>query len=54
MKYNFYMIRIQVLKKFIGSWWGDIRARTWNFENSQKTQLIKGMLKTFHVGIKLS
>jgi hypothetical protein len=48
------MIRIQVLKKFIGSWWGDIRVRTWNFGNSQKTQLIKWMLKTLHVGIKIS
>jgi hypothetical protein len=34
---------------FIGSWWGDIRVRTWNFENSQETQLIKGMLKTLHI-----
>jgi hypothetical protein len=24
MKYNCYMLRIQVLKFFIGSWWGDI------------------------------
>jgi hypothetical protein len=48
------MLRIQVLKKIIGSWWGDIRVRTWNFENYQKAQLIKGTLKTFHVAIKLS
>jgi hypothetical protein len=27
MKYNCYILRIQVLKKNIGSWWGDIRAR---------------------------
>jgi hypothetical protein len=30
MKYNCYMSRIQELEKFIGSWWGDIRVRTWN------------------------
>ncbi len=54
VKYNCYMLRIKVLKKFIWSWWGDIRVRTWNFENYQETQLIKGMLKTFHVAIKLS
>ncbi len=54
MKYNCYILRNQVLKKIIWSWWGDIRVRTWNFENSQKTQLTKGMLKTFHVAIKLS
>jgi hypothetical protein len=49
VKYNSYMLRIQVLKKNIWSGWGDIRFRTWNFEDSQKTQLIKGTLKTFHV-----
>jgi hypothetical protein len=54
MKYNCYILRIQVLKKIIGSRWGDMGVRTWNFENSQETQLIKGMLKTFHVAIKLS
>jgi hypothetical protein len=54
MKYNCYMLRIQVLKKIILSWWGDIRVRTRNIENYQETQLIKGTLKTFHVGIKLS
>jgi hypothetical protein len=54
MKYNCHMLRIQVLKKIIWSWWGDIRVRTWNFENSQETLLIKGTLKTFHVAIKLS
>jgi hypothetical protein len=53
MKYNCYMLRIQVLKKIIWSWWGDIRIRTWNLENYQETQLTKGMLKTFHVAIKL-
>ncbi len=44
MKYNCYMLRIQVLNYLIGCWWGNIGVRTWNFENSQKTQLIKGML----------
>jgi hypothetical protein len=38
------MLQIQVLKKIIGSWWGDIRVRTWNFEKSQKTQLIEEIL----------
>ncbi len=40
-KYKCYMLRIQVLKKIIGSWCGDIRVRTWNFENSRETQLIQ-------------
>jgi hypothetical protein len=53
MKYNCYMLRIQVLQKNL-SWWGDMGVRTWNFEIYQETQLIKGMLKTFHVDIKLS
>jgi hypothetical protein len=53
MKYNCYILRIQVLKKNIGSWWGDIRARRWKFENSRETQLIKEMLKTFYLVIKL-
>jgi hypothetical protein len=48
------MLQIQVLKKIIGPWWGDMGVRTWKFENFQKTQLIKGMLKTFHIAIKLS
>jgi hypothetical protein len=48
------MLRIEVLKKIIGPWWGDIRVRTWNAKDSQKPQLIKGMLKTFHIAIKLS
>jgi hypothetical protein len=48
------MLRIKVLKKIIWSWWGDMGVRTWNFENYQETQLIKGMLKTFHIAIKLS
>jgi hypothetical protein len=30
MKYNCYMLQIQVLKFFIGSWWGDIRVRSEN------------------------
>jgi hypothetical protein len=47
------VLRIQVLKKNIFSWWGDMGVRTWNFENYQETQLKKGMLKTFHVAIKL-
>ncbi len=44
MKYNCYVLEIQALKKFIGSWWGDIRVRTWNFENYQKTQLTEETL----------
>jgi hypothetical protein len=44
MKYNCYILRIQALKIFIWSWWGDIRLRTWNFEKSQKTQLIEETL----------
>jgi hypothetical protein len=44
MKYNCYMLSIQALKIFIGSWWGDIRVRTWNFEKSQKAQLIEETL----------
>jgi hypothetical protein len=44
MKYNCYMLPIQAFKKFIGSWWGDMGVRTWNFENSQKTQLIEETL----------
>jgi hypothetical protein len=36
MKYNCYMLRIQVLKFFIGSWWGDIRVRTWNLVEKSK------------------
>ncbi len=44
MKYNCYLLEIQALKKFIGSWWGDIRVRTWNFENYQKTQLTEQTL----------
>jgi hypothetical protein len=37
MKYNCYILRIEVLKKIIWSWWGDMGVRTWNFEKSQKT-----------------
>jgi hypothetical protein len=44
MKYNCYMLRIQALKKFIGSWWGDMVVRTWNFEKSQKIQLAEETL----------
>jgi hypothetical protein len=54
MKYNCYILQIQALKKIIRPWWGDMGVRTWNFENYQETQLIKEMLKTFHVAIKLS
>ncbi len=36
MKYNCCMIRIQVLKKIIWSWFEEIRVRTWNFKNFQK------------------
>jgi hypothetical protein len=38
------MLQIQVLKKFIGSWWGDMGVRTWNFEKSQETQLTEETL----------
>jgi hypothetical protein len=44
MKYNCYMLRIKVLKKIIGSWWGDMGVRTWNFAKSQKTQLTEETL----------
>jgi hypothetical protein len=44
MKYNYYMLPIQALKKIIGSWWGDMGVRTWNFEKSQKTQLTEETL----------
>ncbi len=54
VKYNWYILRIKVLKKIIWSWWGGMGVRTWNFENYQETQFIKEMLKTFHVAIKLS
>jgi hypothetical protein len=54
MKYNCNILQIQVLKKIIWSWWGDMGVRTWNFENYQETQLIKGMLKTLHIAIKFS
>jgi hypothetical protein len=55
MKYNSsYILPIQVLKKIIGSWWGDIKVIIWNFENFQETQLIKNILQTVHVIIKLN
>jgi hypothetical protein len=44
MKYNCYMLEIQASKKLIGSWWGDIRVRTWHFENYQETQLTEQTL----------
>jgi hypothetical protein len=44
MKYNYYVLPIQALKKFIRSWWGDMGVRTWNFEKSQKTQLTEETL----------
>jgi hypothetical protein len=40
IKYNCYMLQIQVLKKIIVSWWGDIRARTWDLVKNQNFQLI--------------
>jgi hypothetical protein len=40
MKYNCYMLRIQVLKIFIGSWWGDIRVRIWNLVKNRKFHLL--------------
>jgi hypothetical protein len=30
MRYNCYILQIQVLKFFIWFWWGDIRVRSWN------------------------
>jgi hypothetical protein len=39
MKYNCYILRIEVLKKFIGSWWGDIRARTWDLVKNRNFHL---------------
>ncbi len=39
MKYNCYMLRIQVLIFFIGSWWGDIRVRTWDLVKNRKFHL---------------
>ncbi len=44
MKYNCYLLPIQTLKKIIGSWWENIGVRTWNFEQSQKTQLTEETL----------
>jgi hypothetical protein len=38
------MLPIQALEKFMGSWWGDMGVRTWNFEKSQKTQLTEEIL----------
>ncbi len=40
MKYNCYTLQIQVLKIFIGSWWGDIRVRTWNLVKNRKFHLL--------------
>ncbi len=54
MKYNCYILQIQVLKIFIWSWWGDIGVITWNVEDSQKSKLTEEILQTFHVAIKLS
>jgi hypothetical protein len=39
MKYNCYILRIQVLKFFIWFWWGDIRARTWNLVKNRNFDL---------------
>ncbi len=44
MKYNCYLLRIEALKKFNWSWWGDMGVRTWNLKKSQKTQLIEETL----------
>ncbi len=44
IKYNCYMLQSQALKKFIGSWWGDMGVRICNFEKSQKTQFIEETL----------
>jgi hypothetical protein len=44
MKYNSYILPIQALKKFIGSWWGDMGVRTWNLKKFQKTQLKEEIL----------
>jgi hypothetical protein len=37
---NCYMLRIQVLKKIVGSWWGDIRVRTWDLVKNRKLHLL--------------
>ncbi len=39
MKYNCYILRIQVLKFFILPLWGDIRVRTWNLVKNRKLHL---------------
>ncbi len=41
MKHNYYILQIQVLKKIIGSWWGDMGVKTWNFENLKKNSIDK-------------
>ncbi len=40
MKYNCYMLRIQVLKFFIWSWWGDIRVITWDLVKNRNFHLL--------------
>ncbi len=40
MKYNCYVLRIQVLKFFVGSWCEDIRVRTWNLVKNRNFHLL--------------
>ncbi len=40
VKYNCYMLPIQALKIFIGSWWGDIRARTWSLVKNRNLHIL--------------
>jgi hypothetical protein len=40
MKYNCYILQIEVLKIFIGSWWGDIRVRTWDLVKNRNFYLL--------------
>jgi hypothetical protein len=39
MKYNCYILQIQVLKIFIWFWWGDIRVRTWDLVKNRNFDL---------------
>ncbi len=39
MKYNCYILQIQVLKFFIWFWWGDIRVRRWNLVKNRNFDL---------------
>jgi hypothetical protein len=40
MKYNFYILQIQVLKFFIWFWWGDIRVRSGNLVKNRNFDLL--------------